>query len=115
MGITSKHNGAYLEHSNRCTAIRSIRYPSDYQWIEGVPMRLEVESAVLVTLLSDNFTEVVLSNIGRLGNFQSKVLSLRPGEYTIRGSARGCRDIFLTVTVLPGIAPIEVFCMETIR
>ena len=26
-------------------------YPSDYQWIEGVPMRLEVESAVLVTLL----------------------------------------------------------------
>ena len=70
---------------------------------------------VLVTLLSDNFTEIVLSNIGRLGTFQSKVLSLRPGEYTIRGSASGCRDIFLTVTVLPGIAPIEVLCMKTIR
>jgi hypothetical protein len=27
MGITCKPNGAYLEHSNRCTAIRSIRYP----------------------------------------------------------------------------------------
>jgi tetratricopeptide (TPR) repeat protein len=70
---------------------------------------------VLVTLLSDNFTEIVLSNIGRLGTFQSKVLSLRSGEYTIRGSASGCRDIFLTVTVLPGIAPIEVLCMRTIR
>lgn len=70
---------------------------------------------VLVTLMSDNFTEIVLSNIGKLGVFQSKVLSLRPGEYTIRGSASGCRDIFLTVTVLPGIEPIEVLCRETIR
>ena len=70
---------------------------------------------VLVTLVSDNFTEIVLSNIGKLGVFQSKVLSLRPGEYTIRGSASGCRDIFLTVTVLPGIEPIEVLCRETIR
>ena len=30
---------------------QSDGYPSDYQWIEGVPMRLEVESAVLDTLL----------------------------------------------------------------
>ena len=70
---------------------------------------------VLVTLLSDNFTEIILSNIGKLGVFQSKVLSLRPGEYTIRGSASGCRDIFLTVTVLPGIEPIEVLCREKIQ
>ena len=27
MGITCKPNDAYLEHSNRCTAIQSIRYP----------------------------------------------------------------------------------------
>jgi len=70
---------------------------------------------VSVTFLSDNATEIILSNTGKLGVFQSKVLSLRPGEYTIRGSASGCRDIFLTVSVFPGIDPIEVKCMEAIR
>ncbi len=86
------------------------------QLIESVGQTLALyRDPVLVTLLSDNFTDVVLSNIGKLGVFQSKVLSLRPGEYTIRGSASGCRDIFLTVTVLPGIEPIEVLCRETIR
>jgi hypothetical protein len=39
MGMTCKPNSAHLEHSNRCTAIRSIRYPllqvksEGYQWV----------------------------------------------------------------------------------
>ena len=32
-----------------------------------------------------------------------------------RLNTNGCRDIYLTVTVLPGIAPIEVLCRETVR
>ena len=48
MGITSKHNGAYLEHSNRCTAIRRIRYPCDTRQYRGGPMRLAVELGPLI-------------------------------------------------------------------
>jgi tetratricopeptide (TPR) repeat protein len=68
-----------------------------------------------VVLLSDNATEVVMSNVGRLGAFERKTLSLRPGQYTIRGSQNGCRDIFLNVEVLPGIAPLDISCAEPIN
>ena len=67
---------------------------------------------VEVTLLSDNATDVIMSNVGKLGVFERKSLTLRPGEYTIRGSQDGCRDVFLKVEVLPGIEPIDVRCAE---
>ncbi|CAE7460270.1 Sumf1 [Symbiodinium pilosum] len=61
-----------------------------------------------VILLSDNATNIVMSNVGELGLFERRTISLRPGAYTIRGSQNGCRDIFLTVEVLPGIEPLDV-------
>ncbi|MEM7100317.1 MAG: tetratricopeptide repeat protein [Pseudomonadota bacterium] len=67
---------------------------------------------VEVVLVSDNATDIVVSNVGRLGTFESKSLKLRPGEYTIRGSQNGCRDIYLTVQVLPGIEPVNLSCPE---
>ena len=70
---------------------------------------------VEVVLRSDNATEIIMSNIGRLGTFERKTLTLRPGQYTIRGSQAGCRDIFINVQVLPGIEPLNLYCTETIN
>lgn len=70
---------------------------------------------VEVILLSDNATNIVMSNVGELGLFERRTISLRPGAYTIRGSQNGCRDIFLTVEVLPGIEPLDVRCTESIN
>ena len=65
-----------------------------------------------VVLLSDDATDIIVSNVGRLGTFTRKALKLRPGEYTIRGSQNGCRDIYLTVQVLPGLEPLDLSCPE---
>jgi len=68
-----------------------------------------------VVLLSDNATRIIMSNVGELGYFERKTLSLRPGQYTIRGSQNGCRDIYLSVDVLPGIAPLDLSCREQLQ
>ena len=67
-----------------------------------------------MTLISDNAIEISLSNVGNLGQLSERTLTLRPGTYTLRGSKDGCRDIYTEITVLPGIAPIEVFCAEVL-
>ena len=67
-----------------------------------------------VVLRSDNATDIVISNVGRLGFFAEKTLSLRPGTYTIRGSQNGCRDLYLSVEVLPGLEPLDLSCPERI-
>lgn len=67
-----------------------------------------------VVLLSDNATDIIVSNVGKLGVFERKTLSLRPGQYTIRGSQSGCRDIYMSVDVLPGIAPLDLSCPESV-
>ena len=67
---------------------------------------------VSVILLSDNATDITLSNVGRLGAFKEKTLNLRPGLYTVRGSQNGCRDLYLSIEVLPGIQPLDLSCPE---
>jgi hypothetical protein len=47
--MTCKPNGAYLEHSNRCTAIQRIRYPMIHIRAEGGAMRSVVESVPNIT------------------------------------------------------------------
>ena len=68
---------------------------------------------VSVTLRSDNRTEVTLSTVGRLGTFDEKQLSLRPGAYTIIGSRDGCRDVRESILVRPDMKPVEIRCEET--
>ena len=68
-----------------------------------------------VVLLSDNATDIIVSNVGRLGTFERKTLALRPGQYTIRGSQHGCRDIYLTVDILPGIEPLDLRCPDRLN
>jgi len=56
---------------------------------------------VAVTLQSDNMTEVAILRVGKLGRFDSKSLSLRPGEYVAVGSRPGYRDVRVEFTVKP--------------
>ena len=67
-----------------------------------------------VVLRSDNATEVLLSNVGPLGRFSEKRLSLRPGAYTLIGSRDGCRDVRTTITVRSEMAPVDIRCLEVL-
>ncbi len=67
-------------------------------------------------LVSDDATEVVIYRIGRLGRFKSRMLSLRPGTYTIVGSRPGYKDVRREVKLVAGqkIPPVFIACEEAI-
>ena len=69
-----------------------------------------------VMLISDSQTEVSVLRVARLGLFQSRELSLRPGVYGAVGSRAGYRDVRLEFRVAPEIEmkPIVVQCEEQI-
>ena len=71
---------------------------------------------VTATLESDELTEVVVYKVGRLGTFSRRVLSLRPGTYTVVGSRRGYRDVRRQLVVEPGVEPrpLAIRCEERI-
>lgn len=72
----------------------------------------QYKEPVTVQLISDNATDIIISNIGRVGFFTAKEVTLRPGQYTIRGSQNGCRDLFVSVLIVPGVEPIDLRCQE---
>lgn len=68
-----------------------------------------------VTLRSDGLTEVTVYKVARLGAFDSRSLTLRPGEYTAVGTRRGYRDVRVVFTVGPDTTgDIVIACSETI-
>ena len=84
--------------------------------IEGVEILLQqYREPVAVSFISDNAIDVNLSNVGNLGRFTQRTLTLRPGTYTLRGSKNGCRDIYANISVLPNMPPVEIFCTELLR
>ncbi|QFU74544.1 hypothetical protein EY643_02135 [Halioglobus maricola] len=72
---------------------------------------------VQVILTSDEQTEVIVYKVARLGRFQQRELTLRPGTYTVRGSRNGYRDVLEKITITPdGPAnPILIACREPIN
>jgi len=69
-----------------------------------------------VTLQSDGMTSVQIYHVGRLGQFDTRQLELRPGSYTVVGSRPGYRDVRETLLVRPGTeqAVLEIRCEEEI-
>jgi tetratricopeptide (TPR) repeat protein len=69
-----------------------------------------------VTLVSDNVTDVSIYKVGKLGNFETHELQLRPGTYVVVGSRPGYRDVRLEFRVAPEIdqQPVVVRCEEPI-
>ena len=82
-------------------------------------LRKLIETATtprLVTLQSDGLTSVQIYHVGRLGQFATRQLELRPGTYTVVGSRPGYRDVRQTLTVTPGSeqSALDIRCEERI-
>ncbi len=77
---------------------------------------LDVASVPIpVQFRSDNLTQVVVYKVGRLGQFGSRMLSLRPGAYTAVGTRDGYRDVRRDFFVRPGdTSVVELICEEPI-
>lgn len=71
----------------------------------------EAGTPLPVNLRSDGETEVVIYHVGRLGQFESHSMQLRPGDYTVVGSRRGYRDVRKTLSVRPG-KPVQVLVIR---
>jgi serine/threonine protein kinase len=62
---------------------------------------------VKIILESDNFTEVAVYKVGKLGRFASRELSLRPGTYTVVGTRDGYQDVRKKIIIKPGQGPMR--------
>ncbi|MEM7432461.1 MAG: serine/threonine-protein kinase [Pseudomonadota bacterium] len=69
-----------------------------------------------VTFFSDNQTDVAVYKVGKLGNFETHQMNLRPGTYVVVGSRPGYRDVRVEFRVAPEaeLAPIVIRCEEPI-
>jgi tetratricopeptide (TPR) repeat protein len=84
--------------------------------VDRLAAALDVASVpVPVQFQSDNNTQVVVYKVGTLGQFGSRMLSLRPGLYTAVGSRDGFRDVRRQFLVQPGDnGVVELICKEPI-
>ena len=69
---------------------------------------------VAVTITSDNQTEVDFYKVGKFGQFETKQLELRPGNYTVVGHRNGFKDVRKKLVIEPGQteANISIICTE---
>jgi len=58
-----------------------------------------------IIIESDGLTEVAVYKVGKLGRFTSRVLSLRPGTYTVVGTRDGYQDVRRQFTIKAGQDP----------
>lgn len=69
----------------------------------------------MLLIESDNQTEVTIYHVGRLGAFEQKQISLRPGRYTVTGSRAGYRDVRKVISLGPAsTASVSIRCEERI-
>jgi tetratricopeptide (TPR) repeat protein len=93
------------------------RGPRLARQIDALGAQLErANTPVRVTLRSDGETQVTVYRIARLGQFDERTLTLRPGEYTAVGTRPGYRDVRRTFRISPESPPpaITVACTEAI-
>lgn len=71
---------------------------------------------VPVRLQSDRTTNVAIYRVGRLGSFDEREITLKPGRYTAVGTREGYRDVRREFTVSPGEEPptVVIQCAEKI-
>ncbi|RLA57304.1 MAG: hypothetical protein DRQ65_01805 [Gammaproteobacteria bacterium] len=76
----------------------------------------QANTPIAVTLRSDAQTEVIVYKVKRLGRFEQRELTLRPGTYTAVGTRNGYRDVRQNFTIDhdSAPAPITIACTEPI-
>ena len=60
------------------------------------------QTPVMVTIESDNLTDIAVYKVGKLGRFSQRELTLRPGTYTVVGARDGYQDVRQKITVKAG-------------
>ena len=66
------------------------------------------QTPVKIILESDGLTEVAVYKVGKLGRFTNRVLSLRPGTYTVVGTRDGYQDVRRQLTIKAGQDPARI-------
>jgi hypothetical protein len=71
---------------------------------------------VAVRLESDSATDVVIYKVGKLGQFQTRDIELKPGLYTAVGVRAGYRDVRRDFRVAPegGMQSVVIRCEDPI-
>ncbi|HUN25575.1 MAG TPA: protein kinase [Steroidobacteraceae bacterium] len=89
--------------------------------VRALAARLETllpqfQQVVHLALVSDDATEVQISEIGSFGMFSRRELDLKPGKYTVIGTRAGYREVRESLTLEPGQdgETISVRCTEPI-
>jgi tetratricopeptide (TPR) repeat protein len=77
---------------------------------------VKANQPIQVVLRSDSETEVIVYKVARLGRFEQKQLTLRPGTYTAVGTRNGYRDVRRTFVINHQSSPptVTVACTEQI-
>lgn len=72
------------------------------------------DSRVQTTLFSDGETWVSITGVQAPERFQSRIVSLPPGEYVVVGRRRGYRDVQMRLQLRSGSEPqtLRVVCTE---
>ena len=66
------------------------------------------QTPVIVTIDSDNLTQVVVYKVAKLGRFSRRELKLRPGTYTVVGARDGYQDVRQKIVVKAGQQALRV-------
>jgi len=66
------------------------------------------QTPVKIVIESDTFTDIIVYRVGKLGRFESRELSLRPGTYTVVGTRDGFQDVRKQVIIKPGQSPVHI-------
>ena len=76
----------------------------------------QANTPITIALHSDLQTDVTVYKVAKLGKFERRELSLRPGTYTAVGSRMGYRDVRRDITVKHGStpSPVTIACTEAI-
>ncbi len=101
--------------------VRARALPNQGPVIRSQITRLELllpeyNQPVMLSLESDNATEVAIQRVGFLGAFDRREVTLKPGKYTVTGKRSGFRDVRREITVAPGQGEqiIVIRCLEPI-
>jgi hypothetical protein len=60
------------------------------------------QTPVKIIIESDTFTDIAVYRVGKLGRFESRELSLRPGTYTVVGTRDGYQDVRKKIIIKAG-------------
>ena len=93
-------NAVLLLNEARETSPRGQKLTRRIKALEGrVAM---AQTPVMVTIESDNLTDIAVYKVGKLGRFSQRELTLRPGTYTVVGARDGYQDVRQKFTVKAG-------------